>query len=207
MVSIGQLQRLIDLKWSLIYNIIIFKPVLKLANLSKTSIVTSSPIRFCIVSLLDFVDCLFLFFSLGCVYLCSHLPCTFDECVTIFDFCFRVFLLLTWANGVLRLILTIFPKNVGTYGTWVASMRTNEGEFFTWMLRKFRGNNLMVEVYYLCSNECCNLVTCSNQLLLHYYKPCRNSKLSNGIRVWQEALWFCKSQHDKQNKSTSYIPS
>jgi len=68
-VSIGQLQRVIDLKWSLIYNIIIFKPVLKLAN--KTSDVASWPIRFCIGSLLDFVDCLFLFlFFFWVVFTC-----------------------------------------------------------------------------------------------------------------------------------------
>ncbi len=41
----------------------------------------------CIRSLPDFfVDCLLLFFSLGCVYLCSHLPWTSDEWVPIHDF-------------------------------------------------------------------------------------------------------------------------
>ncbi len=34
----------------------------------------------------------FVFFSLGCVYLCSHLSCTFDEWVLILDFfIYRVF--------------------------------------------------------------------------------------------------------------------
>ncbi len=32
-----------------------------------------------------------LFFSLGCVYLCSHLPCTFDGWATILDFYLQVF--------------------------------------------------------------------------------------------------------------------
>jgi len=32
-----------------------------------------------------------LFFSLGCVYLCSHLPCTFDGWVPILDFLFTGF--------------------------------------------------------------------------------------------------------------------
>jgi hypothetical protein len=40
-----------------------------------------------------FFFCLFLafVFSLGCVYLCSHLPCTFDGWVPILDFYLQSF--------------------------------------------------------------------------------------------------------------------
>jgi hypothetical protein len=36
-----------------------------------------------------------LFFSLGCVCLCSHLPCTFDGWVPILDFLFNRFFVFT----------------------------------------------------------------------------------------------------------------
>jgi len=35
----------------------------------------------------------FCFFSLGCVYLCFHLPCTFARWVPILDFIYTIFLL------------------------------------------------------------------------------------------------------------------
>ncbi len=41
---------------------------------------------FCIGSLLDFCWLFAFVFSLGCVYLCSHLPYTFDGWVPILDF-------------------------------------------------------------------------------------------------------------------------
>ncbi len=43
---------------------------------------------FCIGSLLDFCGLFAFVFFLGCVYLCSHLPCTFtfDGWVPILDF-------------------------------------------------------------------------------------------------------------------------
>ncbi len=40
----------------------------------------------CIGSLLDFCWLFAFVFPLGCVYLCSHLPCTFDGWVSIHDF-------------------------------------------------------------------------------------------------------------------------
>ncbi len=43
----------------------------------------SAPIH----SLLDFCWLYAFVLSLGCVYLCSHLPCTFDGWVPILDFC------------------------------------------------------------------------------------------------------------------------
>ncbi len=43
---------------------------------------------FCIGSSPNFCWLFALVFSLGCVYLCSHLPCTFVGCVPIHDFLF-----------------------------------------------------------------------------------------------------------------------
>jgi hypothetical protein len=40
----------------------------------------------CIISLPNFCWLFACVFSLGCVYLCSHLPCTFDGWVPILDF-------------------------------------------------------------------------------------------------------------------------
>ncbi len=40
----------------------------------------------CISSLLDFCWYFAFVFSLGCLYLCFHLPCTFDGWVPILDF-------------------------------------------------------------------------------------------------------------------------
>jgi hypothetical protein len=45
----------------------------------------------CIGSLLDFRWLFAFVFSLGCVYLCSHLACTFDGWVPILDFYFQGF--------------------------------------------------------------------------------------------------------------------
>jgi len=47
------------------------------------SFIAMSPL--CIGSLPDFCWLFALVFSLGCVYLCSHLPCTFDRWVPILD--------------------------------------------------------------------------------------------------------------------------
>jgi hypothetical protein len=73
----------------------------------------------CIRSLSDFIlfCCLFAFvFSLGCVFLYFHLPCTFDGCFLFLIFIYRVFLLytktLTYTN-IPNLILV--PSSIYTY--------------------------------------------------------------------------------------------
>jgi hypothetical protein len=73
----------------------------------------------CIGSLSDFILFCWLFafvFSLGCVFLYFHLPCTFDGCFSSLIFIYRVFLLytktLTYTN-ILNLILV--PSSVYTY--------------------------------------------------------------------------------------------
>jgi hypothetical protein len=60
---------------------------------------------FSIGFLFDFC-CLFVFvFSLGCVYLCFHLPCTFNGWVPILGFDLQIFLLYVVANSLIFLQL------------------------------------------------------------------------------------------------------
>jgi hypothetical protein len=49
---------------------------------------------------LFFVDCLLsFFFSSGCVYLCSYLPCTFDRWIHILDFLYTGIFSFSYAHG------------------------------------------------------------------------------------------------------------
>ncbi len=62
---------------------------------------------------LIFVDCLFLFFPSGCVYLCSLLPCTFVGWVLIIDFYLQGFFfhvktdIWIWAGHMCCIIISL----------------------------------------------------------------------------------------------------
>jgi len=65
----------------------------------------------CIGSLPDFCYCLLLF-SLGCVYLCSNLPCTFDGWVLILDFYLQgLSFCPSWKRFLLMKATTWCPQN------------------------------------------------------------------------------------------------
>jgi len=63
----------------------------------------------------------FCFFFLGCVYLCFHLPCTFDGWVPILDFYFTRFFFFSWwiAPSWIQWLLAAFPNSISMHYTFV----------------------------------------------------------------------------------------
>jgi hypothetical protein len=62
------------------------------------------------------VDYLLFFFFLGCVYLCSHLPCTFDGWVPILDFYLQDFSSISTSPWFIR--LSPIPSNSILFTFW-----------------------------------------------------------------------------------------
>ncbi len=95
----------------------------------------------CIEFLCDFCWLLAFVFSLGCVYMCFHLPCTFDGWVPILEFYIQGFCFFIKAISALSKpnpYSTLFPSGPLFNTTWVCGQTFIHASslYFNWTLCK-----------------------------------------------------------------------